>query len=393
MTGSTQLFANFENGGGAPLTPRDPQDLAEIVLGAVANRRPLRPAGAGTWLDAGRPVHGATLLDLARFTGILDYTPGDLTLTARAATPLREIAHTARQNGQWLAIDPPGSLGGTLGATLATASAGPLSASIGLPRDVALGLEFVSGRGEVVRGGGRVVKNVAGFDLVRLQVGAWGTLGVLTEVTVRLRALPEVDRTVSFRIPNALEAIATLAARLRALPAPPLAAELLNVAAARNLQIALNDAPGVYALVRLGGNEDAVGAQIAAITTAYAATDHSVEVWSQFAALDANAATVVRYSDFPSALPSTWKHALAGAEADDTIAHANISRGIVRVARSDKLSPNIAEIAVGAAHTVIERTSAELWGRVPSAVSHRLSQGLADAFDPARVLNPGILGA
>ena len=101
---------------------------------------------------------------------------GDLTLTARAGTTLANIARATAAEGQWLALDPHGSASGTLGATIATASAGPLAHAFGTPRDNVLGIEAVTGTGEIVRAGGRVVKNVAGFDLTRLFTGAWGTL-------------------------------------------------------------------------------------------------------------------------------------------------------------------------------------------------------------------------
>ena len=153
-------------------------------------RTPIRISGGSTWLDAGRPVRANKTLSLAGDTGVVSYVPGDLTLTVRAGTPLSEIDRVTREHDQWLPLDPYGSPDGTIGATIATASAGPLASSFGLPRDLLLGLEFVNGRGDVVRGGGKVVKNVAGFDLSRLLTGSWGTLGVITEVTVRLYACP-----------------------------------------------------------------------------------------------------------------------------------------------------------------------------------------------------------
>src|SRR5262249_12974640 len=170
--------------------------IAERLRDAGAHDTRLRIAGAGTWLDAGRPVESSEQLSLAAHAGITEYTPGDLTLTARAGTTLREVHDAVAPHGQWLALDPFGADDGTIGATIATASAGPLATRFGTPRDLTLGLEFVSGRGAIVRGGGRVVKNVAGFDLTRLLTGSWGTLGVITEATVRLHARPETDVTL-----------------------------------------------------------------------------------------------------------------------------------------------------------------------------------------------------
>src|SRR5256885_16615955 len=159
----------------------------------------MRIIGRCGWLEAGRPVRAERTLSLREESGVTSYVPADLTITVRAGTSLSEIAATAREQNQWLPLDPYGSPEGTIGATIATASAGPLSSSFGLSRDLVLGLEFVNGRDEIIRGGGKVVKNVAGFDLSRLMTGSWGTLGVITEVTLRLFALPKADR--SFAIP------------------------------------------------------------------------------------------------------------------------------------------------------------------------------------------------
>src|SRR4029453_16598216 len=111
-------------------------------------------------------------------------------------------------------LAPWGGDAGSLGATAATATAGPMSGALGTPRDIVIGLEAVTGTGDVVRGGGKVVKNVAGFDLTRLMVGAWGTLGIVTEVSVRLRALPEREATVAVAAPNAAPPLSDLLTRL-----------------------------------------------------------------------------------------------------------------------------------------------------------------------------------
>src|SRR5947209_4744398 len=140
--------------------------LAELVRTAS---QPLRIVAHGTWQDAGRPCDASAMrLDVGGYRGIVEYEPGDLTLTCAAGTSLREIDEATHENRQFLALDPFGSPDGSLGATVATASVGPLSHGFGAVRDNVLGLEFVTGDGVVARGGGRVVKNVAGFDLVRL---------------------------------------------------------------------------------------------------------------------------------------------------------------------------------------------------------------------------------
>src|SRR5262245_32383481 len=127
-----------------PLRPGSPEEVREIVRDAIANRTSLRIVGRGTWLDAGRPVVADRYVSLDALTGIVDYTPGDLTLTARAGTTLAEIARATVEHGQWLALVPWGSDAGSLGATAATATAGPMSGALGTPRDVVIGIEAVA---------------------------------------------------------------------------------------------------------------------------------------------------------------------------------------------------------------------------------------------------------
>jgi glycolate oxidase FAD binding subunit len=189
--------------GSAPVSTLAPAtaQISERVRDAHDRRARLRVAGRSTWpARASSVAPGAELLDLSALSGIIEYVPGDLTLTARAGTTIAEIEAATLAHGQWCPLLPWGGDDGSLGATFATATHGPCSGSLGTPRDLAIGMEFVDGSGAVIRAGGRVVKNVAGFDLTRLMVGAWGTLGVITEVSIRLRARPAVDETWSVAV-------------------------------------------------------------------------------------------------------------------------------------------------------------------------------------------------
>jgi glycolate oxidase FAD binding subunit len=373
------------------LRPRDVDDLAEIVAQATASSQPLRIAGAATWLEAGRATPPEShRLDLSALAGIVEYVPGDLTLTALAGTPLSTIAAATAANGQWLSLDPFGSPHGTLGATLATASTGPLAATLGQPRDVALGIEFVSGEGARIRGGGRVVKNVAGFDLVRLQVGAWGSLGVIAEATVRLRGRPEVERTLALRVPGP-HALSTIAARVREQRATPLAAELLNAPLASRLGLGEDD----IMLLRLAGNEDAVTAQV---TTYTAFGDHAEvpgQVWATLAGIEPASATVFRLAGLPAAIPATWQRASTlPALPDDALLHASLGRGSVRVITTAPalLALDLVARARQAGRCLVERTTPDGRHALPAVASDSLSHRLRAAFDPRGILNPGILG-
>lgn len=171
-------------------------ELVDVVQHAAAHDTPLRVHGSATWLDGGGPFVADSSVVLRALSGIVDYEPGDLVITARAGTTLAELDAVTRREGQMLAIAPYGSTESTLGAIIATATPAPLSFGDLQIRDLVLGVSCVTGTGERVRAGGRVVKNVAGFDLVRLQVGAWGTLGITTEVTLRLHAVPAIEQYI-----------------------------------------------------------------------------------------------------------------------------------------------------------------------------------------------------
>jgi glycolate oxidase FAD binding subunit len=380
--------------------------VVESVRDAQARRAPVRIVGAGRWLDAGRPVRAESLLSVAALADIVEYVPGDLTLTAGAGTTLGEIVRATAAHGQWLTLDPFGDDEGTLGATVATGSYGPLATGFGTPRDVVLGVEFVTGAGGVVRGGGRVVKNVAGFDLTRLVTGAWGTLGVLTEVTVRLRARPEVDDTVVISIGSTPQQIAELASRLRSLPFAPYAAEVLNAA----LAAALGLEARACLLVRVGGTDDAVRAHRAALSTFGEMRDVTGPVWPTLRAVEPAGSACLRLSRLPSRFADTWAEATRLADQfPDALVHGTPLRGVVRCIVPDLstardggrgharigVRERLARALTAAfdGTRIFERMPDAIWRSfAPTAVPDRLSQGIKAAYDPLCLLNPGILG-
>lgn len=369
---------------GDRIAPQSISEVTDAVRSAYRDGTPLRITGRGGWMGAGHPVDAATVLDLSGLNGIVEYVPGDLTLTARAGTTLAEIAWATGAQGQWLPLDPFGDPAGTLGATLATASAGPLGGSVGLPRDVTVGLSFVTGTGEVVRGGGRVVKNVAGFDLVRLTIGAWGTLGVITEATVRLRARPEADETVALALPAERDALGTLLSTIRTAAVEPLAAELLSAHCAS--RIGLSREPTL--LVRLAGNAVGVLHQRATLAKLAECSEVSPDIWSRLQRSDPAKASVVRVSRRPSELARLW---MAVAMADpDVDAHASLARGVVRLRM-----PNAPAMLMGpdaGDRVIVEVMATSDRSIAMPAPNDSLSRRLRDAFDPGRILNRGILG-
>jgi glycolate oxidase FAD binding subunit len=267
-------------------------------------------------------------------------------------------------------------------------------------------VEFVTGTGAVVRGGGRVVKNVAGFDLVRLVTGAWGSLGALTEITVRLRARPEVEATLAIAVEATPEYPRELAARLRALPFTPYAAELVNPTLATRLGL---DAR-LWLLVRTGGSEDALRAQRAALTSLGDMRDLPDATWATLRDAEPPGAASLRLSRLPSRFADTWADATRLVELfPEALVHGAPLRGVVRcivpdvstardggrgharVGVQERLARALTAPFDGA--RVFERAPGGIWRSfAPSALTGRLSRGIKAAFDPNGVLNPGILG-
>ncbi|MBL0937478.1 MAG: FAD-binding protein [Gemmatimonadaceae bacterium] len=185
--------------------------LAQQIRAHVESRTPFRPTGSGTWLHGGGPFADAAHLDVrAHAQGVVAYEPGDLVATVGAGTTWQELSDITAVHGQMFAIAPYGSPHSTIGAMVATAASAPLAYGDLLMRDLVLGLTAITctETGERIRAGGQVVKNVAGFDLVRLFTGAFGTLGVITEVSLRLHARPPHDDIV--RVPLAQDLASVL---------------------------------------------------------------------------------------------------------------------------------------------------------------------------------------
>lgn len=185
--------------------PADLAELRDAVAAALAAGEPVEIVGGGSKRALGRPLQTPHLLDLSRLAGIRDYAPSELVLTAGAATPLAEIERALAERGQLLAFEPPDwrallGTGGepTLGGTLACNLSGPRRIKTGAARDHFLGFRGVSGRGESFKAGGKVVKNVTGYDLCKLLAGSYGTLAALEEVTVKVLPRPETVATVLF---------------------------------------------------------------------------------------------------------------------------------------------------------------------------------------------------
>ncbi len=186
------------------LKPRDAKDVEDAVVWALAEGKTLEIAGRGSKRSLGRPSQSDLTLDLSGLSGVTLYEPEELVLSARAGTPIAEIEKLVAESGQELAFEPadygpllggaPGA--GSIGGVLATNLSGPRRLKAGAARDHFLGFTAVSGRGETFKSGGRVVKNVTGYDLCKLMAGSFGTLGAMTDVTIKTLPRAETEATL-----------------------------------------------------------------------------------------------------------------------------------------------------------------------------------------------------
>jgi len=189
------------------LQPRDAKDVEAAVQWVLAEGKATEIVGHGSKRVIGRPAQTDLTLDLSALSGITLYEPEELVLSAKAATPLAEIEALVAAKGQQLAFEPMdyatllgGVAGrGTIGGALATNLSGPRRIKAGAARDHFLGFSAVSGRGETFKSGGRVVKNVTGYDLCKLIAGSWGTLAAMTEVTIKVLPAAETEETLLIR--------------------------------------------------------------------------------------------------------------------------------------------------------------------------------------------------
>ena len=249
----------------APLAPRPKSHLpldsteaiSEIIKHAAATGRTMTPAGGRTLLNTD-PTE-SLLIDLSRLNKIIEHEPADLIAVAQAGVTLAAFNKKLSENGQWLPLDPPDDGRATLGGIVATGLGGAQQFGYGRPRGSVIGMTVVLADGSIIKAGGRVVKNVAGYDLCKLFTGSYGTLGVITEITFKLRPRPAREATViaTGKPSELVHAGRTIVdARLF-----PVAVELISSAVTSRLGIHTNDSPATL-LIRFAGNDKAVAYQI-----------------------------------------------------------------------------------------------------------------------------------
>jgi glycolate oxidase FAD binding subunit len=246
------------------LRPSTPADVGEIVRRAAAEDRALYPLGGRTMLDVGRPpARPGYGVDLRSLNAVVDYPARDMTVTVQAGVTVADLQRTLAAENQRLPIDVPQADRATLGGALAVNVSGPRRYAQGALRDYVIGITTINDEGRETRAGGRVVKNVAGYDLCKLHVGALGTLGIISQVTLKLRPLPEARVLVTLGCDAA--GLAPLLEWLHISRVRPSCIDVLNAAAAgvlaREAAVGLPESPWVV-IVGFEENSAAVGWQI-----------------------------------------------------------------------------------------------------------------------------------
>ncbi len=255
------------------MKPTSETDVLDAVVAAVADETRLEIAGNGTKRGWGHEVVASEILDLSGLSGITLYEPSELVLTAKAGTPLRAVTAALDEQHQQLAFEPPdfgplygaapdaGTIGGVVGCNLA----GPRRIQTGAARDHLLGFRAVSGRGELFKSGGRVVKNVTGFDLSKLIAGSFGTLAAMTEVTVKVLPQPEKIRTLLIFGAGDADAVKAMSTALQSPYEVSAAAHLPAEQAGRSSVSYVSGSGGSVTAVRVEGPGPSVEARLAGL--------------------------------------------------------------------------------------------------------------------------------
>ena len=394
------------------------ESLQQQIAAAADQRTPLEPMGAGTKRGYGRAVAGAvpgvTALDVRELAGVLVYQPEELICVVRPGTPLAELEAVLAERRQMLAFEPPHwAPGATVGGVVACNLSGPRRFKAGAARDHLLGFQAVTGRGEVIRGGGRVVKNVTGYDLSKLVCGSFGTLMVLTEVCLKVLPRPEAERTVAVTGLVEAAALALLGDAARTQQEPtglaylPAGAQLPAELVARSPGGSSAGSSGV-ALIRVEGPERAVTAQALALAAAAQERGGAAAVLDPAPSRETWRA-VRELEGLPLASGERlWRlsvPAAAGGAVGDALRRRLGPRpvrlvydwagGLVWAALPPLADGWIHDVARAAGgHASLLRSSApvplDLDAFTPlDPVQRKLHAQLKNAFDPAGILNPG----
>lgn len=400
----------------APLAaafPRSREAAQEVVNLALEHGFTILPWGGGTDL-APSLQPAAVMLGTQRLNRLVDYQPDDLTVTVEAGMTVAALAAMLAQRGQVLPLDPPLPERATLGGVIAGNLSGPSRCAYGTPRDWLIGIQVIGGDGAIIKGGGRVVKNVAGYDLCKLYSGSRGTLGAICELSFKLYPRPEASGTLLIALDSA-ERAEQLLGQIVTTELAPTAVELLNPATAQRLPDAPLPPECFLALaVRFDGAKEAVAWQMDELGRGASGLGagpplvvperRGEAVWATLRDLPAQAADMTLKAAVPSAEVSGYVAAAQAAAAQHELAlaiQAHALNGIVhmRVQATDAsrerrlpLVEALRERATALGGSLIIRQSEPLapelvWG--PSRADWALMHDIKQTLDPKGIFNPG----
>ncbi|MCZ6721408.1 MAG: FAD-binding protein [Proteobacteria bacterium] len=397
------------------ISPGNPGEVGEAIAWAIGGERKLEVRAGGTKRSLGRPVAADVVLDVSRLSRLQAYEPEELVLTAEAATPLGAVEAALAEHGQQLAFEPPdlGSLyglpegGATLGGVMACNLSGPRRVKAFAARDHFLGVKAVNGRGEVFKAGGRVVKNVTGYDLCKLLAGSHGTLAVMTEITIKVTPAPEKTRTVLIFGLSDGEAIEALARAMHSSHEVSGAAHLPASLAARSRVAYLSGANAAVTALRVEGFGPSVLARCGALREAFNGTGPLEELHGQNSALLWREIRDLAYfADEPER--AVWRLCVPPAEAAVLVArlpeklgarpYYDWAGGLIWLSvegAEDAGEPGVrGALGKAGGHALLVRAPETVRRSVPvfqpqddalAALTARTKQ----SFDPCHVLNPG----
>ena len=396
------------------LNPAIADEVRDCVAWAVSAREPLEVVGLGTKRAIGRPVQSGHTLDVSALDGILVYEPEELVLTVRAGTPLATIEAALAEGGQEFAFESvdysvllgTGAGAGTVGGMLAANLAGPRRIKAGAARDHILGLHAVSGRGEIFKAGGRVVKNVTGYDLARGLAGSWGTLAVFTELTFKVLPRAETTATLCVRGLDDAAAVRAMADALGSASDVSGAAHL-PAAVAGSVDGIAADGSSVTA-VRIEGFAPSVRARTDGLSALFAGLGRIETLGAEASgAFWRDVRDCRPFAD--GAAKAVWRVSVAPTAGAAVVATLSATRplsafydwggGLVWIETAADGDAGAADLrrtiaANGGGHATLVRAGAALRSSVPvfepeEAGLAALSRRLKAQFDPEAVLNPG----
>lgn len=398
------------------LTPDTPEQVCEAIAWAAAEEAPLDIVCGGSKRAMGRPGNTERRLDVSRLRGITLYEPEELVLTAGPGTRLSDIEQTLADRRQQLAFEPPdlgpllgGVAGeGTLGGAIACNLSGPRRVKAGAARDHFLGFNAVSGRGEAFKSGGRVVKNVTGYDLCKLMCGAWGTLGVMTSLTVKVLPAAESIRTVLVLGLAPAAAGQAMTAAMKT-PFEVSGAAYVSAAHAAGSAVSFVSAAGQsVTAIRVEGPRPSVEYRCAALRRqlgVFGGTEelhgtNSARFWQELRdvspfARRGDTRCVWRLSVPPAQGPEVMERLRADTGGDAFLDWAGGLIWLAVDAPADAKHETVRRaIAASGGHATLIRAPEPVRAAVPvfqpaTAGVARLFRGVKESFDPRRVLNPG----